>query len=149
MEEEKRPPITIMGLILISIMIVSLIIYWFIPIHSIEFNPTGNANFTLNQNDVKNMQFYKNMRFPSNKISYKISEDCTLQKKQDMEEGLKILEDKTILDFYHSETPEILVECEQKEFIENGLFIAGEGGTIEHHPYKFIQYHSLRESSIN
>ena len=74
------------------------------------------------------MQFYENMRYSSPNISYYIY-DCPLQKKNEMEHAFEFIESKTILDFYPSNFREdISVVCEENNKIENGLFIAGEGG---------------------
>ncbi len=74
------------------------------------------------------MQFYPNMRFPSPEISYKIS-SCPLQKQNDMEFAFGILENLTSLEFYSvGNNEEISITCEERERVENGLFIAGEGG---------------------
>jgi len=68
------------------------------------------------------------MRFPEPRISYKI-DDCTLQKQDDMERAFNILENLTILDFYSvSSNEEISVTCSSNNIIEEGMFIAGEGG---------------------
>ncbi|MBU4056240.1 MAG: matrixin family metalloprotease [Proteobacteria bacterium] len=76
------------------------------------------------------MQFYKNMRFPDSKISYKIDE-CPLQKKNNMERTFEILSNLTILEFYSTNTnEEISITCDENNKIEEGLFIAGEGGPI-------------------
>jgi len=105
-----------------------LIIYWFIPYNLVDFEITPrNSNFSLGA--ITDMQFYSNMRFPNPEISYKISDDCTLQKKRDMEQGLEIIANRTLLDFYPViNNEEISINCESKNKIEEGLFIAGEGG---------------------
>ena len=128
-QEKKSPLALILSAIFIFIAISLLIIYWFIPFNTIEFNSgPSHSNFTLNSNDSTDMQFYSNMRFPSNEISYTIAEDCTLQKQKDMKEAFRIIEENTILKFYESEKQEIEINCDQREYIEKGMFIAGEGG---------------------
>lgn len=117
----------ISGIVLIFLIIIFLIIYWFVPFQDIELNlePT-NSNFSVT--NYSKMQFYENMRYPSNKISYKIY-DCPLSKKSNMEEAFSILEGLTILDFYSVESgEEISVTCDDTTKVEEGLFIAGEGG---------------------
>jgi len=123
-----------------------LIFYWFIPFKTIEFGAkSGNFNFSLN-NESGNMQFYQNMRYPSSEISYQIY-DCPLQKKNDMERAFQIISNISVLSFYSvdyndtlkgipnqvglregHDASEIFVTCESKNKIEEGLFIAGEGG---------------------
>lgn len=120
---------TFLSLIFILFAILLLIFYWFIPFETIEFGVTsGNYNFSLNASGSETMQFYQNMRYPDSKISYKIY-DCPLQKKDDMKRAFEIISNKTILDFYPAElSEEISVTCDSKSRIEEGLFIAGEGG---------------------
>ncbi|MFH1585276.1 MAG: CARDB domain-containing protein [archaeon] len=109
-----------------------LVLYWFVPFSTTEFGTVfdsqhSNYNFSLNSQSVE-MQFFPDMRFPNPRISYKI-EDCPLQKEDDMEEAFAIVESKTILDFYPtSYNPEIFVTCDSTNKIEEGMFIAGEGG---------------------
>jgi len=68
------------------------------------------------------------MRYPNSKISYKIY-DCPLQKKDNMKRAFEMISNKTILDFYSiNSNEEISVTCDSKNKIEEGLFIAGEGG---------------------
>ncbi len=111
-----------------------LIFYWFVPFQIIDFGTkSGNFNFSLN-NESGNMQFYQNMRYPSSEISYQIY-DCPLQKKNDMERAFEIISNVSVLSFYPVNyndtlkgTSEIFVTCNSKDRIEEGLFIAGEGG---------------------
>ncbi len=105
-----------------------LILYWFVPFKTTEFGmKSGNSNFSLN-NESGNMQFYPNMRYPNSKISYKIY-DCPLQKENNMERAFEIISDISILNFYPvNYDEEISVTCDSKNKIEEGLFIAGEGG---------------------
>ncbi|MBA7643952.1 hypothetical protein ES703_51687 [subsurface metagenome] len=105
-----------------------LILYWFVPFKTIEFGiKSGGSNFSLN-NESGNMQFYPNMRYPSPKISYQIY-DCPLQKENNMERAFEIISDISVLDFYPvNYDEEISVTCDSKNKMEEGLFIAGEGG---------------------
>ncbi|MCK4552983.1 matrixin family metalloprotease [Candidatus Pacearchaeota archaeon] len=106
-----------------------LIVYWFIPFGTIEFG-SKSSNFDLDVNQSGNMQFYQNMRYSDSKISYKIY-DCPLQKKNDMEEAFNIISDLSILNFYLvNSNEEISVTCDSKNKIEDGLFVAGEGGPV-------------------
>lgn len=82
-------------------------------------------NFSYGQ---KQQQFYPNMRYPFKEISYRI-QDCTLSKRNDFLRATEIISNKTVLSFYEvSNGEEILVTCSEKERIEDGIFIAGEGG---------------------
>ncbi len=113
--------------VLFSLFAISLMIFYFLPLSTINFSSgTGNHNFSLN-NKTDNMQFYSNMRFPSSTISYRIF-DCPLQKENDMKIAFDILENLTSLRFYPSDNEEISVTCDGQERINGGLFIAGEGG---------------------
>ena len=105
-----------------------LILYWFVPFKTIEFGiKSGGSNFSLN-NESGNMQFYPNMRYPNSRISYQIY-NCPLQKENNMERAFEIISDISILDFYPvNYDEEISVTCDSKIRMEEGLFIAGEGG---------------------
>lgn len=113
----------------VIILICLLVVYFFIPLNTIELSSfrNSNSNFTLNE-AYEDMQFYNNMRFPSTNISYRISE-CSLDKRSNMEEAFLILENLTLLDFYPvPEKEEILVNCDDRVKFDGDLFIAGEGG---------------------
>lgn len=117
------------GLVFMLTAVSLLVFYWFVPFRNFEFSATGNSNFSINVNT--SMQFYPNMRYPARDISYKI-EDCTLQKKEDMERAFQILEEESILNFYSVDNDEeIYVTCDSRNKMEGGLFIAGEGGPTE------------------
>lgn len=89
-----------------------------------------DSNFSINISS-DNMQFYKNLRYSDEKISYKISDKCTLQKRADAEGAFDILENKTILDFYSVENnEELLISCEDKQKVKEEYFVAGEGGPV-------------------
>jgi hypothetical protein len=108
--------------------IVILAVYWFVPMGRVEFGVNTNSNFSLSNNSVK-MQFYDNMRFPHENLSYSIEEGCTLKKRSDMVSAFEIIRDKTILDFYPVDGGEdIFISCQNKNKVEDGMFIAGEGG---------------------
>jgi len=118
---------TIFGFIFLLIVVGLLVVYWFIPLDSSEFFVKNReTNFSLGNNS--DMQFYENMRFPTSEISYKIY-DCTLQKQDDMKRGFEIVENLTILNFYSvSSNEEISITCSSENRMEEGMFIAGEGG---------------------
>ncbi len=120
---------TFLSLIFILFTVLLLVFYWFIPFKTIEFDVTSkNYNFSLNTSVKETMQFYQNMRYPDSQISYKIY-DCPLQKKNDMEQAFEIISSMSILNFYSiNSDEEISVTCESGSRIEEGLFIAGEGG---------------------
>lgn len=114
---------------LVSFLLIGmLVLYWFVPTEDIEFGIERSSNFSLDENMVL-MQFYDNMRFPDKIISYSISDDCTIKKKSDMRWAFDIVENETILKFNEfSENGQIIVDCDNRNRVEEGLFIAGEGG---------------------
>ncbi|MEK6925827.1 MAG: matrixin family metalloprotease [Nanoarchaeota archaeon] len=104
-----------------------LVLYWFFPISTTEFQAKFNESpdFIVNKSAL---QFYNNMRFPDSSISYKIVK-CPLKKMNDMQDAFRDVSALTLLSFYpvlYDE--EITVTCDSTERIEDGLFIAGEGG---------------------
>lgn len=120
--------------LLFFIFVVSMLtLYWFVPLTTTEFKTTfnkkpNNYNFTLDNSKEEQMQFYPKMRFPESKISYRI-ENCPLKKEEDMRLAFEQVSNKTILKFYPTNfNEEIFVTCEEGSRIEEGLFIAGEGG---------------------
>ena len=120
----------ILSILFILLVFGMLVFYWFVPGQSVIFNigQPSHSNFTLNNSALESMQFYSRMRFPDKDISYKI-DDCILQKQDNMERAFEILESLTILNFYSVESnEEISVTCDSQVKIEEGLFIAGEGG---------------------
>ena len=115
-------------MVIISIMfIVSLMFFYLLPFNVINFETkSGNSNFSLMNGS--NMQFYPNMRFPDTRISYRIF-NCPLQKENDMEYAWSIIQNITVLKFYPvNDNEEISITCEERNRIDNGMFIAGEGG---------------------
>ncbi len=121
---------SILSVALTIMVIVLLLVYWFLPLGKIEFTPSSpeNTNFSLNTFGNEGMQFYKNLRFSEPEISYEI-EACTLKKTNDMEQAFEILENLTTLDFTQViKGGQISVTCDSQTKIEEGLFIAGEGG---------------------
>jgi len=124
----------VFGLMFTIIVVFLLYVYWFLPYNTAEFflKPQlgeQNNNFTLSPDSNIAMQFYNNMRYPSERISYKVENLCTLQKKDDMVAAFNVIESQTILDFYPvSFDEEIIVACENKIKIQERFFIAGEGG---------------------
>jgi len=121
------------SLIFFLIVVGLLIFYWFIPIGEIRFN-SGPSHSNFSVGNSSEMQFYPNMRFPNKIISYKIYE-CGLKKENDMQDAFEIISEKTSLVFNEIENEEeISVTCSEKVKMDEGLFIAGEGG-----PTKIIQ----------
>ncbi len=110
----------------ISILIMNFKIIQFDRTNYISKNFTQpEYNFSF---DGKQQQFYPNMRYQYKEISYRI-ENCTISKKNDFVRAIEIISNETILSFYKVfEDEEILVTCSEKERIEEGVFIAGEGG---------------------
>ncbi len=119
----------ILSFIFILFLILSLVFYWLVPFRTIEFSTQSeNSNFSLNNYVEGNMQFYPNMRYQDSEISYRI-EDCSLKKTNDMEQAFEIISNLSVLEFYPVDFGEkISVTCDEKTRIEEGLFIAGEGG---------------------
>jgi hypothetical protein len=112
--------------IIALLIIILLMSFYFMPFSHLNFSATGNSNFSLSGNSE--MQYYPNLRFAETNIPYRIS-DCPLSKKNEMESAFNIMENLTPLKFYSVEANEkILVTCQDKNQVENGLFIAGEGG---------------------
>jgi hypothetical protein len=108
--------------------IILLVFYWFIPFSNTEFYPYKKSP---ENSSSSGSQFYQNMRFPDSKISYRIEESCTLQKKDDMERAFDLIESKTLLRFFPVENFEqISVLCDSNTKIEEGFFVAGEGGPV-------------------
>lgn len=105
-----------------------LVFYWFVPFDTTEFEQTFQNSVNNSSLASNYSQFYPNMRFPESRISYMI-DNCPLNKQNEMIEGFKFLEQRTILRFYLvSLDEEISVSCDSSNKIEDGLFIAGEGG---------------------
>jgi hypothetical protein len=117
----------------VAFMILLLFFYWVFPITNYEFSLqpgfTQNYNFSLTGNSA--LQFYENMRYPSRDISYKIYDDCNMQKRYDAETAIDILNNMTELNLYPANNDEwISIHCEDKIKVEERFFIAGEGGPI-------------------
>jgi hypothetical protein len=114
--------------VIIALFIISLVIFYFVPFNTSRFIPVyENNNFSLS-NLNNEMQFYPNMRYPSNEVSYKIS-DCPLKKKNDMNQAFQIVENLTILKFIEvSYNEDISITCQDKVVSQDDMFIAGEGG---------------------
>lgn len=126
---------TFLAVIAIVFVVSMLWIYWFIGFGEISLTrltpESKNANFSLGLYNSDGMQFYKNMRYPDSSISYRISDICTLQKKDDASRAFGILGERTVLDFYSVESgEEILISCDSKQIRKGDFFIAGEGGPV-------------------
>jgi len=122
----------ILSLIFSLFVVGLLVLYWFIPLETVEYgmNSPGHSNFTLNTLDNQSMQFYENMRYASPNISYMIYK-CPLKKKEEMKQAFGIISNQTIINFYSvNNDEEISVMCDSGTKVEGGLFIAGEGGPI-------------------
>src|SRR3989338_3357779 len=123
---------TILVIIFLIFLVSMLWIYWFTGFGDVQLlkSNSQDSNFSMNLTS-DNMQFYENLRYSDSKISYHISDKCTLQKKEDAERAFEILENKTILDFYSvTSNEEILITCESRQKIKEDYFIAGEGGPV-------------------
>ena len=125
-------PKKIFFIILNLVFIALLLIYWVNPGNEISFmQKSSNSEFNL-ENSSKQMQFYENMRFPSENISYRILDECSLSKKRDMERAFNIVSNETILNFYPTtEKEEISINCDEKIKKDGTLYIAGEGGPTQ------------------
>jgi len=110
------------------ILLVSLTIVYFAPLNTIDFGvKSGDYNFSVIQEN-ESLQFYPNMRLSSSAISYRIS-NCPLQKQDDMKYAFRAVEAVTPLAFYPViSNEEVYVTCQDENIINEGLFIAGEGG---------------------
>jgi hypothetical protein len=136
------------------ILIGMLIFYWFVPYGSIDFGiKDKNYNFSIDSTDESGMQFYKNLRYQYPEISYEIV-DCPLQKRDNMLEAFNLVSENTMLTFQSStNNPEIGVSCDSTTRINDGFFIAGEGGPVnitQTTNYNMISYGTvllLKESS--
>ena len=126
---------TILSALFIVVAMSMIIIYYFMPFSELEFSANvGNYNFTLDGEEVKDMQFYQNMRFESKHISYKIH-NCTIAKTENMRDAFDIVENLTILQFNPAaDNEDLTITCDEREKFEGGMFIAGEGG-----PTRIIQ----------
>ncbi|MEK6818923.1 MAG: M12 family metallopeptidase [Nanoarchaeota archaeon] len=114
---------------LFAFLLSSLYLLWLnLPQETIEFK-SYNAEITENLS-LKSSQFYPRMRYRNSEISYNLAENCSLKKQKDLEEAVRTLEQKTILQFYKSDEPEIIITCSniQPKDDERNFFIAGEGG---------------------
>jgi len=112
------------------LLIALLLLYWLNPGYGSTFTADldPNSNFSLSNNSVK-VQFYDNMRFPSHMISYKINPACSLEKIHSMERAFEKISSLTNLIFYPVDSEEeITVKCQEKNIVQDGMFIAGEGG---------------------
>lgn len=119
---------TFYSFIAIIIILLLFFAYWFIPFNTTDFNLSSNYNFSLNNSENNNLQFYQNMRFPETNISYKI-ENCPLKRTNDMSWAFNIISGLTILNFYPVVYgQEITVTCNDTNKFEGNLFVAGEGG---------------------
>lgn len=81
----------------------------------------------------KSYQFYPNMRYQEKRIGYYLETACDEKKRSDVERAFKILEDKTILEFYPSSSGKIRILCSDlaPEPENKDHFVAGEGGPTE------------------
>jgi hypothetical protein len=115
--------------VLVVFILFALAIYFFIPFKGNNSNSSSiNYNFSLDAPENSTLQFYPNMKFSTNQISYRIS-GCSLEKENEMKDAFGILQNLTILEFYPFEYGEdIFITCSDEIEIEEGLFLAGEGG---------------------
>ncbi len=119
----------ILAFLFILLAVGLLSFYWFFPLGSRQFEVNyGTTNFSVDSASNQ-MQFYPNMRYATDLISYKINSECSPQKNSDMVWAFEILSEETILNFYPvTQGEQISIDCQDKNIVEGGLFIAGEGG---------------------
>jgi hypothetical protein len=119
-------------ILLLSIILSFSIYYLYLnfPQEEREFIFTGNSGESELIEYSGGKQFSENMRYPSKKISYTIDEICDSNKKEQVLEAFRILEVKTILEFYPSQIGEIKILCSDIPPVSENedYFIAGEGG---------------------
>ncbi len=120
-----------MLIVLTIIVIFFLLVYYFIPLGGVNLKGTFSGNNLTAESDsnFSGSQFYSNMRYLYPDISYKISDACSLQKKNEMQEAFDIISNLTVLSFYpvvYGE--EISVTCSEETMYEGNMFIGGEGG---------------------
>lgn len=118
------------GLLIVTIILLLLSVYWFVPLNITEFGLSSdtNYNFSLNSYENNSLQFYPNMRFSHTNISYRI-EKCPLDRKNDMERAFEIIEEETVLEFYpvlynqeiSINCSDVVVESEGENTYEAGL----------------------------
>jgi hypothetical protein len=134
-EENKLVKITkfllsLLLILLVLAVIAMLLLSYIDPFRSQQFllgDKNGNTNFSVSGSGTS--QFYENMRFPDKRISYHISEECSLIKANQMKSAFKFLQIKTSLSFYEKfPNEEITINCVETSKPKGGLFIAGEGG---------------------
>lgn len=81
--------------------------------------------------ELEEFMFYENLRFKDEKISYKISNECTLGKKEDALNAFNKIQNMTTLEFFEtSSEPEILIACQSTKEPKGNMFVAGEGGPV-------------------
>lgn len=117
---------------LFALFIISLLVlYWIFPFGKTVFKTDTNPEFNLG-NISTQMQFYKNMRFPTTNVSYRIEDNCSLEKKNEMTDAFNYLQNLTILKFYNVDSGEdVTVSCDNEVIPSDsgkGFFVAGEGG---------------------
>ncbi len=117
---------------LFALFIISLLVlYWIFPFGKTVFKTDTNPEFNLG-NISTQMQFYKNMRFPTTNVSYRIENNCSLEKKNEMTDAFNYLQNLTILKFYNVDSGEdVTVSCDNEVIPSDsgkGFFVAGEGG---------------------
>jgi len=106
-----------------------------ITLKQLEQNKTDSLKIGNLSYQVK--QFYSNTKFNHNSISYKINPDCDEEKKERMLSAFNELSAKvnTISFYESSDEADIDIACskeaESLEKLEEGFFIAGEGGARE------------------
>jgi hypothetical protein len=116
-------------ILLFALLATGVYLLWLnFPVEPTEFDEyVANLSLELPNESV---QFYSNMRYADGEISYFISKNCSTKKTNDFIDAVVFLEHETVLDFYPSDKPDILVTCSNIALSadEAGHFVAGEGG---------------------
>ena len=118
--------------LLFASLVIGLYLLWInLPTDSLEF-VEYKANISQ-EFPQQSSQFYPNMRYSNKEISYKMQERCGAKKQNDVETALSIIEQKTVLEFYKSDEPEITILCSSivPKAEDKDHYIAGEGGPTE------------------
>jgi len=131
-EHQEKKSKLIFGSLFFILVLGLLIFYWIVPHESaINFINSNGAFLSCSSfefGNVSDLQFYKNMRYVDSNISYKI-ENCPIQKRNEAKNAFYEIANMTALSFYEVfDDAEIIVSCDSATKLQNGMFIAGEGG---------------------
>ncbi len=122
---------TLLIIFLLALLIGALYLLWInLPKEQIELE-TFKAQVSENLSSTS-AQFYPNMRYPSEKITFMLSQQCTDKKQKNFRSAVEILEEKTILEFEEVsfQDADIIITCSNIAPTpeQENHFVAGEGG---------------------